>query len=474
MYLSNTKKNFIYNVVYQLLIMTVPLISVPYVSRVMGAEAMGQYSYTYSIINYFMLISLLGITNYGNKRISYVRDNKVSLKINFWSIYSIQFIMTVSMMLVYTVYLILFCEKFVFIALVQFPFLISCAFDINWFFFGLENFKITVTRNIFIKIFGIILIFLLVKSPKDVWKYTLIMSLSMLISQGVLWIFLFKEIKFYKADFSEIRIHIKDCLVLFIPVIAYSIYKIMDKTMLGAMKHTIDLGYYEYAEKIYNIPLGIITALGTIMLPKISNMISKKQENEANKITYKSFEFVYFLSLPMMFGLMGTGSNIAILFLGKEYRRTGMLLTILSTCIIFVSIANIVRTQILIPHGKNKQYIMATCLGALLNFVININLIPKYGAIGACIGTVIAEFSVMLHQVVFIKKMFFVKKNIKAFIVFFIKAFIMFCIVYCIGLINVSLILKLFLQVFLGSMFYFSINYRYVLNLTGVRRTKYE
>lgn len=470
MNLSTIKKNFIYNVVYQLLTMILPLISVPYVSRVMGVKGMGEYSYTYSIINYFMLISLLGIANYGNKRISYVRDNKNDLKINFWSIYVIQFIMTISMILLYIVYLVFFCNKFRFIALVQLPFLISCIFDINWFFFGLEKFKITVTRNIFIKLFSIILIFILVKSPKDVWIYTLIMSLSMLISQAILWIFLFKEIDFYKPHFSEIRIHIKDCLVLFIPVISYSIYKIMDKTMLGNIKDTIDLGYYEYAEKIYNIPLGVITALGTIMLPKISNMLSKKQEEEANNLTYKSFEFVYFLSLPMMFGLIGVGRNLSVLFLGEEYIRTGSLLMVLSTCIIFVSIANIIRTQILIPHGKNKEYVIATCLGALLNFIININFISKYGAVGACIGTIIAEFTVMLYQVVIIKKMFFVKRNIKAFMVFFTKAFIMFCIVYCIELINVSLTLKLFLQVFLGSMFYFIMNYKYISNLIGIRR----
>lgn len=450
--------------------MILPLISVPYLSRVMGAERMGEYSYTFSIVNYFMLISMLGISNYGNKQISRVRDNKEMIYKTFWEIYAIQFSMALLLSFAYLAYLFVFCTSYNVLAWIQFLCLISCFFDINWFFFGLEKFKITVTRNSIIKIVTIFLILLFIKSDRDVWKYTLIMSTSTLLSQMILWKFLTKQIKLRKVSFGGMKQHIKEIIVLFIPVIAYSVYKIMDKTMIGSFKGVVDLGYFEYAEKIYNMPLALITALGTIMLPKVSNMLSRKQFNEVKALTYKSLEFIYFAAFPITFGLISVSRDFCIGFLGQDYSRTGDLLIGLAFCIIFVSVANVIRTQILIPEGKNKEYVLATCFGATINLILNLVFIPKLGAVGACIGTVAAEFFVMLYQIICVKKFFVVEENMKKICKYLLSSVIMAVVINVIGCFIDGLWIRIFMKVITGGIIYMTLNIKYVFNLLGYRK----
>jgi O-antigen/teichoic acid export membrane protein len=174
------KKNFIYNFIYQILILILPLITVPYVSRVLGADGVGTYSYTYSIAYYFMIIAMLGLNNYGNRRIAKVRDNKEDLSKEFWSIYKLQLITSSIMIILYFLYVSLFATKYKLIAFIQILYVASSMLDINWFFFGIEKFKLTITRNTIIKVFSLILIFIFVKNENDLWKYTTILSSSIL------------------------------------------------------------------------------------------------------------------------------------------------------------------------------------------------------------------------------------------------------------------------------------------------------
>ena len=277
--MSSVKKNLLYNMAYQILILIVPLITVPYVSRALGAENIGIYSYTYSIVYYFMLIAMLGINNYGNRTIAKSRDNKEELSRNFLGIYSIQFTLSIIMIAIYLFFISRFEKKYTLIGYIQVIYLISNALDINWFFFGIEKFKLTVTRNAMIKIISLICILLFVKNRDDLVIYTLILSGSTLICQLILPYFLKKEISLVKITKEDIFKHIKPCLILFMPVIAVSLYKVMDKIMIEKLSNVIEVGYYEQAEKIINIPIGIITALGTVMLPKISNLVQKNEDS---------------------------------------------------------------------------------------------------------------------------------------------------------------------------------------------------
>lgn len=463
--MKSIKKNFIYNLVYQLLILIIPIVVAPYLSRVIGANGIGIYSYTYSIVYYFMLFTLLGVNNYGNRSIAKVRDDKKELSKTFWSIYFFQVLMGIIMFLIYFIFIILFDNKYKIISILQSLFIISAMFDINWLYFGLEEIKLTITRNALVKISSLILIFLFVKNIDDVWIYTLIMSGMTLLSQILLWSFVKKKVGFIKVSWEDIKSHIKPNLVLFIPVIAVSLYKIMDKIMLGIISNISEVGYYENAEKLTNIPLTFITALGTVMLPRMANLVSKGENEKINNYITKSINFVMFLAFAMCFGLIAIGYNFAPLFFGSDFQKTGILIMLLAPTLLFLSFANVLRTQYLIPHEKDKIYIISVSLGALFNLIANIIFIPKYGSIGACFGTIVAEFIVMFYQGFKIRNELNIHKYFKNIIPFFLKAVVMFICIYPFNYLDLDKFMIIVLQIFIGGLIYFLLNLKYILSM---------
>ena len=469
--MGNLRKNFIYNIMYQLLVLFLPFITVPYVSRVIGATGVGIYSYNYSIVYYFMLISLLGINNYGNRSIAKVRSNKDELSKTFISIYMLQFIMSSIMITLYYMYILFFNKTYKTVALIQIIFIFSSMFDINWFFFGMEQFKLTVTRNTIIKVLSLILVFVFVKNSDDLNIYTVIMALSMLISKILLWPFVFKYVEIKKVRLKDILKHLKPCLILFIPVIAVSLYKIMDKIMLGSLSTVTQVGYYENAEKIINIPMTIITALGTVMLPRMTNLISEGKIDKIKEYIEKSLKLVMFMAFPICFGIAAIASEFVPLFLGESFNESIKLVIYLSSTIIFISWANVIRTQYLIPTEKDKDYIISVFLGAFINLVMNIIFIPRYNALGACFGTIAAELTVMLYQTITVRKELNIGRYITNSKSFFIKSIIMYvCVKLCV-FINISSVYLLVIQVFTGVIVYSLLNIRYineVINLNKV------
>lgn len=455
--MSNVSKNFVYNMIYQLFLFIIPFISTPYISRVLGVDNIGIYSYTYSIVSYFMLIAMLGINNHGARTIAKTQNDKELRSTTFFSIYSIQITLSVFMILLYLAFVFICRSEYKLYLTIQGIFLLSSLFDINWFFFGLEKFKVTISRNIIIKTLSLIMIFVLVRNSGDLWKYCLIMSLSTLISQMYLWLFLRKEIKKVRISFSDIKENIKPCVVLFIPVIAYSIYRIMDKTILGLLATTSELGFYESAEKILNIPISIYTALGTVMLP----YMSKSDFDFEKKINY-SFQLCFFTVIPVLIGIFVVSRDFTIVFFGKDFLKTAYIIRLLIPSILFSSIANVIRTNYLIPKKLDKIYIYSTLFGALINLVFNLILIPPFGAFGACIGTIAAEFVVLFYQELKVYKEISITGIIKTLIVFIIKSCIMGIMIYIIGLLFENLILKLMVQIISGIIIYLILNIKFL------------
>lgn len=471
--MTKIKKNFIYNMIYQLLVIVLPIITIPIISRALGPEQSGIYSYTYSIVNYFMIFGMLGISNYGNRKIAKTRDNNEKLSKNFLSIYCIQVILNLLAIIIYIVYLIIF-SKYKLIAGIQLLFLISNMIDISWLYFGLENFKKTVTRNIIIKLISIVLIVVFVKKQSDLWLYTIIMAGSTVLSQFVLWhkiknIINFKNLNIRREDITE---HLKGILILFIPVISYSVYKIMDKIMIGMQSNMQEVGYYEYAEKIISIPLGIINALGTVMLPQISNLIENKRFDQVKEYLFKSIKFSMFISIPCVMGLMSISKEFSVTFLGNEYLRTGEIVNYLSITILFTAWANVIRTQWLIPKEKDNVYISTTIIGAIINFIINLMLIPKLGGVGAAIGTITSEFMIMFLQSYLVRKDIEYKKVSKNILIYFIGAIIMFGVIHFVVGANINnYLVRIILEVVVAVFIYAIINYRYIKNelLSGIK-----
>lgn len=468
--MNNVKKNFIYMMIYHILTLIIPILTAPYLARVIGAEGVGAYSYTYSVVYYFMLFTLLGVNNYGNRRIAQVRKNKEKMSKEFWSIYCIQLILGILMIFIYVLYIFINNSRYKIYSLIEVMFIISSILDINWFFFGIEDFKATITRNILVKVGNIVLIFLFVKGQNDVWKYVLIMASMTLLSQILMWGFLRKKIFFIKIKLVDIKKHIKPNFVLFLPVIAVSLYKMMDKLMLGEMTTVSEVGFYENAEKIINIPVTLITALGTVMLPRMTNIMASGEFDKAKDYIRKSVDFMMFLALPVCFGLIAIGRNFAPIFFGEDFKKTGTLIMLLAITIPIVSFANVIRTQYLIPKEKDKVYLVSSFFGALINLIINAILIPNLESVGACIGTIIAELAVMLYQVINVRKDLPISEYIIKTLNFLIKSVIMFVIIYPFNFIhssNKSIII--ILQIIMGGIIYVLLNINYIRSLINLK-----
>lgn len=460
--MENVKRNLIYNILYQLLIIILPLVTAPYISRTLGANSVGIYSYTNSIAYYFLLIAMLGISTYGNRSIASIRDEKKKISRTFFEIYSIQFSTFLIAIFIYIIYSIFIVNENNDIFLIQLFYIVSGLLDISWLFFGLEKFKITVTRNTVIKLLTVICMFVFVKNPSDLWKYTLIMSLGTFISQAYLWLYLKKYVNFANIKFDNVKKHIKPILILFIPVIAYSVYKVMDKIMLGSMSTYEQVAFYQNSEKIINIPMGIITALGTVMLPRMSNIISKGEDEKTSNYIRISIKLVTLIGSAITFGIIGTSKIFAPVYLGSEFSSCSTTMTLLSITVFALSWANVVRTQYLIPSHNDRIYVFSAITGAIINIIINAILIPKFGANGAAIGTIFAEFSVMLFQVIAVSKKLPILKNIVATVPYLITGFIMMIVVYFEGKFLGESILTLITQIFTGGLIYILLTFIYL------------
>lgn len=452
--MSSIRKNFLYNTAYQILLILLPLITTPYISRVLGAERIGVYTYTYTLVNYFVLAAMLGVKNYGNRSIAAVRENPELLSRTFWEIYGLQFLCSALALAAYLGFIFFFETDNRLILIIQSIYLFSGMLDISWLFFGLEQFKVTVLRNIALKLLTLVCIFIFVRTAGDLWKYTLVVSLGTFLSQSYLWLFLRRHVTWHRPRFSGIFSHLRAELILFIPVIAVSLYKMMDKIMLKEMSTYIQVGYYESAEKILNIPTGIITALGTVMLPRMANLAANAKVEESKRYIYNSMLFAIFLACGMMFGISGIAEDFVPLFLGDSYLPCIGLLQALCSTVLFISWANVIRTQYLIPNHRDRSYIISVLLGAVVNLILNALLIPRMEAMGAVIGTVCAEASVCISQTLMVRKELEIGKYIKSTLPFLLMGAGMLLVILQLRGLFPSPILTVIVQVAVGICVY--------------------
>lgn len=456
------KTNFLYNVGYQVLLIILPLITAPYISRTLGAYNVGVYSYTQAFANYFMLFAMLGVNNYGNRTIAQVRDNKDKLKKTFWEIYIFQLGVSLLVLLAYFLCCVFWARENNNIYFIQSIIVLSGALDVNWFCFGVENFKLTTIRSTIVRIVTSMLIFIFVRTSDDLWIYVLILSIGSLFSALAIWPFVIKTVGFSKVSVRDIVKHIKPNLILFVPVIAISLYNLMDKLMLGNFSTKEEVAYYTYAHRIIEIPLSLILALDNVIMPRMANLYVSKSEK-----AYDLMEFVMLfamgMSSAMAFGLAGIGKEFAPLFYGSSYVKCGTYIVLLSPVLIFKGWASAIRTQFIIPTGKDRVYIISIVLGAFVNLVLNLLLIPSMSGTGAIIGTVCAEMTVCFTQFYMSSKYIQVKKYLHQGVGFILVGFIMYCLISIWGGLNTSSGIIIVLKVITGAFVYMTISIIYIL-----------
>lgn len=393
----SAKLNFIYNSAYHIFAIIVPLITTPYLSRTLGASGLGDYSFAYSIAYYFGIVITLGLKNYGGRQVAYIRGDRKELSKQFWEMYSFQLLLGIISSVVYSLFCLI--SHYSIIHWILILYVISAALDITWFYWGLEEFRMTVRRDFIIKIFTTAGIFIFVKSAQDTWLYALLLSTGFLGSQALLWPTLHRYVDFVKPTRAGVIRHIKPNLVLFIPTIAVSLYKMMDKVMLGVMSDNTEVGLYQSSENLIQVPMALVTSLATVMQPRMSNMISRNVKQSALESTFsKSIMLSMFLSTSIGFGIMAVSQEFVPLFYGAGFEKCVSLLQILLPSCMFLAFASVIRTQFLIPRKKDKEFIISLFSGAGVNLVLNSILIPPLASVGAAIGTLCAEAAVCFVQ----------------------------------------------------------------------------
>lgn len=452
--MAGIKKNIAYQTFYQIIALLLPLVTSPYISRILGAQQVGLYSYTYSIAYYFMLFALLGISNHGSRAIAVSKSDAIRLRKTFSDLLVLHIVIAAVAVAAYYTFVLTCVEDGKVYYLLQGLWVLGALFDVSWFYFGLEEFKTTVIRSTAIKIASAVFTFVFVKDSFDLWIYISIMAGGSFLSQIVLWPKTLKYIDLKQVSWQGIKLHIKPILLLFIPVIAVSLYRYMDKIMLGLMSSETQVGFYESAEKVISMPISVINSFGMVMFPRMAALIGEGDKARGKKYICISIEAVMCLAFAMAFGLIGVADRFSIVFWGQEFAACGNLIRLLSTTIPFMAFANVLRTQYLMPNSHDKIYIWSVCGGALINIIVNAIMIPKLEAAGAAIGTIFAETIVCVIQAISVKGELPIMKYIKEVVPFLMIGLFMCGTVIWIGHYIESIAIALMVQILLGVVVY--------------------
>ena len=451
---KSIKKNYIYNLIYQTLTLILPLITTPYLSRVLGSEPIGVYSYTFSIVSYFILFGSLGVSLYGQREIAYVNEDVKKRKKIFWEIVSCRFVTIFFAIIVYFITLASSGDYAVYYRIWLLE-LVAAAFDISWFFQGMEDFKKTVIRNVIVRLASVTLIFVFVKNPEDLIKYITIYSIADLVGNLSLWRYLPKYFKGIKIGKIKPFYHLHAIILLFIPQIANQVYNLLDKTMIGKIiTDKSEVGFYEQGQKVIRVLLTLVTSLGIVMIPRMASTFASGNKAKIIEYMKRSFKFVFFLAFPIVLGLISVSKSFVPLFFGDGYDKVVTLLIVISPTIILTGMANVIGTQYLLPIKRQKEYTITITLGLIINFFLNYILITYYDSVGASIATVISELIVVIAQLYVIRKDIKTKHILKLSIPYIFASLVMFAITMFEGSVLETSTKTLIIQIATGGIVY--------------------
>lgn len=421
MELNTVKKNYILNVLYQLLLIGMPLITTPYLSRTLGVANIGEFSYAQSILRYFTLIATLGISTYGQREISKC-NSKEKLSIVFTELLLIKIILFIITSILYFLLIINFSNQKIY--WIQWIELISVLLDITWFFQGLEDFKQILLRGLILKLCSLCLIFVFIHGSDDLLLYVFLHSVTLVLCNSVLWSKIPGLINGISFPIKPQR-HFNSIILLFIPQIAIQIYTVIDKTMLGILSSSfLENGYYEQAQKIVKLVVTIVTSVAVVILPKLTKCYEAQERDILKYYLNKTLQFNFFLSIPMALGLIAIADGFIPWFMGNEFIKVSSILKVIAPIIILISI-NTTFNTFLVAIDKKRLYTCSVICGAFFNVMLNIFLIPKWGAMGASTASVASELLVAIIDGFFIIH-FIDLKILRKILIYMLAAIVMF------------------------------------------------
>ena len=444
------KKNILYNSIYRCVVIITPLITSPYLARVLGAEKLGIYATANAFATYFVLIALLGVNDYGNRTVAQVREDRGRLSDCFWQIYYLQFFLTIVLSCIYLFSIRVFPRYFR-IQLILGIYVVSSLFEINWFAYGMEQFKLTSIRSVVIRLLMVACIFLFVKGENDLWKYTLIIAAGNIVSLLVIVPLVFQYTDFRKPDFLEMKRHLRPDILLFLPIVATSVYQYLNKLMLGNWAVSAEVGFYQNAENIITLPSFLTTAIVTVMLPYSSNLVAKGDNDGNEQLLQSSVKYTSILNLAMAFGIFSIAGDFIPWYLGKGFERSAVLIKLMAPVIFLNGLSSVLRYQYIIPHELDKANLVSMFSGAGADILFNLLLIPRYGAVGAAVATVLAYLVILLVQLFYIRKDLNISDLTRSFLPCIVFGILMSMSVMLVGRLHLPILLLILLEIAVGA-----------------------
>ena len=423
---QSISQNFFFQYAYQILILVIPLVLAPYLSRALRETALGVFSYANSIAAYFVAMSMLGIARHGQRIISENANDDIKLRKSFWSLFTVHIIVSIISLLIYLAFVVFFIKDNKTIFTIELLYVASAIFDITWLFYGLENFKSVVIKNALIKIIECICVFIFVKQPNDLGIYAFINATSILIGQAIMIPQAVKAVRPIKFTKEDVRKHIKPLLVFSISVIASFMYTVFDKTLLGIMSTKENVAFYEYSNKIVNVPKTIIGVTGTVMFPRACRLAAEGNVAGQKKYIKYSYFITSFLGMASLFGLMGIADTFSIVYYGESFKICGI-------------------------------------FNAVINLILSVLLIPIIGVYGAVVGSVSAEIFGLLVQMVICRKFVKATEILKELIPFILIGFLMMLGIKYVDMMGKASLIELGLELIVGGLIYCILTGLYIL-----------
>ena len=452
---KSVKKNYIYNSIYQVLTLLTPLITMPYVSRVLRADGIGTFSFAGSIVNYFVLFASMGIAAYGRREVSYYQDDRAKRSMIFWNLKCLAAINVAVCLTLYLTLTEIFSGANFTIYLILSMNILSVFLDVIWFLNGVEDFGKVVIKDTAVRIVHIVFIFTFVKTKADLPIYVFSSVFFPLLGNALMWSFLPKYID--KPDFKSLKPFqdIRVIWMLFVPAIAVEVYTVLDKTMIGIITEgTFENGYYEQALKVARVTLSLITSLGLVVGPRVGYLFFNNRREEISHYLYTSYRFVWCIGIPMCLGMIGISDNFVPWFFGRGFEKVASLIKISSFLILAVGINSTTASQYLIPTKRHNIFTMAVVVGAAVNFTLNIFFIRMFQSYGAIAASVIAETVIALLEIYIVRREISLTKIILCGKNYYAAGIVMLAVVYMTGKKLAPSLVSTFAMIFEGAFVY--------------------
>ncbi len=449
-------ENIFFNMLYQVLVTVLPILTTPYIARTLGLHSNGIHSFTESIVTYFIIFGAIGTSLYGIRKIAYVRDNEEELARTAKELILLRVVL---MLLTLAVYVPMLCinNQYAVIYRIHVINIIANGLDITWFYQGVEDFKKVTIRNLVVKLLFVICLFLFIHEPNDLPVYVLLTVISSLIGNLIMLIYLPQYVDLKKGKGIRILSHLKPSLLLFVPQAMNYIYVLIDRSMLGWMIDTDNVGLYDQAQRIVRMVTAILQSVGYVMMARVANLTMSNDREGIAAYARKSVNFNLFVAFPAMFGILGVADDFIPFFLGGEYVGSISILRILSVLVFLTSMNSLMGVQLLIPMGREKIYTVATTGGAVVSVLGNLLLIPMIGVHGSGVACILAELTVFTISYWNLRDMFSLRVIIKDNYKILCGSLLMFLAVRLIAVLEMNIVLKLLCELGVGAAVYFAI-----------------